>query len=219
MKRNPRSFSVEIKKFRTPGQHHQLPSKRLVGTLPAEIFKAFQKQELEATAEPGTIRRILPSIIKSMSSSPELVEPVRRKRPSRGKVSQAQIEFALSDATSETEKDQPAETLPISEAVSHTAFTPVVEENRASSREAQPGETATGRARKPRSKSPEVNAQAIASRSIMEPKHAPESEMIEAASVVSSRTTGQSRLTKCQVVAAQLLRHQRWKWRLSPAAW
>lgn len=95
MKRQQKSFSVEIKKSRTLGQRHPLPLRHLFAT-PSDAAPAFlQTAEHQADATPVTAPRILPSIIEAVTGHPEPIGPVRRKRMVKSKDTKGQIELDL----------------------------------------------------------------------------------------------------------------------------
>ncbi|PVE20864.1 hypothetical protein DC522_29920 [Microvirga sp. KLBC 81] len=118
MKRNPKPFSVEIKKSRGPNQRHQLLSRRLFEMVPVETTQVFQKEQLQAVAEPAAAPRILPSIVEPVWRNSEAAEPVRRTRRSGSKADQGQSELDLNPLAADGTKDAPAETSVILDAVS-----------------------------------------------------------------------------------------------------
>jgi hypothetical protein len=129
MKRNLKPFTVKIKKSRVHSQSNQLPPRRLFEPVQAEVRKTIRKEEPQALAEQPAPRRILPSIVEPVWSRSEPVEPVRRKRSSRPKALQEQIELDLDVLTSKPLQHAPAETPVISEGMSQTDIPPVVEED------------------------------------------------------------------------------------------
>src|SRR3712207_2640994 len=82
MKRNPKPFSVEIKKSRVPGQRNHLPPKPLFATALAQATMISRKDEPEEASKHSAAPRILPSIIEAVRSSSETVVPVRRRSTS-----------------------------------------------------------------------------------------------------------------------------------------
>jgi hypothetical protein len=212
MKRNPKPFSVEIKKTRVQGQPSGLPPRRLFATTLAEATKIFQKEEPRAMAAPSAAPRILPSIIESMWSSSEPVESVRRKHSSM-EGNREQIEFDLTATASEDAEDTHAGERATARAVPRTDGALADAEDATPVHDVQPaqGEGVKAKSRKPRNKTSGAVEQEIASGST------PEAQM--AASSVASSKAVQRRLTKRLAAAAQLPRHERWKGRLHPAAW
>ncbi|MPR12610.1 hypothetical protein [Microvirga tunisiensis] len=216
MKRNPKPFSVEIKKSRGPNQRHQLLPRRLFEMVPVETTQVFQKEEPQAVAEPAAAPRILPSIVEPVWSNSEAVEPVRRRRRSGSKADQGQAELDRNPIADGT-KDAPAETPMILEAVSQMD-TVVVEEAAAPVHEAQPQQTARAKA-KLRKKAAKMVRPAMASEPVSQPEQSSETEVIDPLPAERARTTHHLTPTKRQAAAAQLPRHERWKRRLHPAAW
>jgi hypothetical protein len=220
MKRNLKPFTVEIKKSRIPGQHHQLPPKRLFATLQVEVPKSFRKEEPQAVAEQPAPRRILPSIVESVWSRSEPVEPVRRTRASRSKVEPGQMELDL-HAISTQLRDASAETPVISEGMSQADVSPAVKEDAqpVHGAQIQKADAVKAKSRKPRREASEVVEQVVASEPVAELAPAPQTEAVDALSVVPQRRLGRHSLTKRQAAAGRLPRHERWKRRLHPACW
>jgi hypothetical protein len=217
MKRNLKPFTIEIKKSRIPGQHHQLPPRRLFATVQVEVAKTFRTQEPQAVAEQPAPRRILPSIVEPGWSRPEPVEPVRRRRPSGSRALQAQIELDLDGLNSAPLQRVPAEASVLSQGMSRTDDPPVIEEGAGSVHEVQVLEaaSATARPRKPRRQASAIAEQVVA----CEPVSAPTTEVVAPSPVVAPRKLSHRGLTRRQAASAQLPRHERWKRRLHPACW
>jgi hypothetical protein len=221
MKRNLKPFTVEIKKSRIPGQHHQLPPRRLFATLPVEVAKSVRTQEPQAVAEQPAPRRILPSIVEPVWSSVEPVEPVRRKRASGSKVEQGQMESDLNVIGPTQSQDASAETPVISEGMSQADVSPVIDRDAQPVHEAQiqKAETVKAKSRKPRRQASEVVEQTVASGPVSEPELAPATELAEPSPIVTAPKLRHHGLTRRQAAAGRLPRHERWKRRLHPACW
>jgi hypothetical protein len=218
MKRNPKPFSVEIKRTRVQGQRSDLPPRRLFATILAEATKIFQKEEPQAVAEPSAAPRILPSIAEPVWSGSGPIEPVRRGRFS-GEADQGQMEFDLNAIASNGKVDAPAEPPVMLEAVSQTrnslieaAATPVLEV------QVRETESAKAKSRRPRNKTSKIAEPVSASEPVPQPETASEPPVIEPAPVDRSQQADHRRLTRRQA-AAQRPRHERWKRRLHSAAW
>jgi hypothetical protein len=218
MKRNPKPFSVEIKKSRVQGQRHQLLPRRLLELTPAQATKIVHVEEPQAGAKPSAAPRILPSIREPVRSHSEAVAPVRRKSSPRSKPDQDQAEFDLSAIAFEGATGAPAETPAMPEAVSQTDASPV-EEAASPVLKVQTQETdcTKTRSRRPRKKSSEAIEKMTASKPMLEPEHIPEAAML--GSTVATSKVVQRRLTKRLAAAAQLPRNERWKRRLHPTSW
>jgi hypothetical protein len=217
MKRNTKPFSVEIKKSRVQGQRHPLPPRRLIEPMPVAATKFFQREEPQAAAEPSPGPRILPSIIQPVWSSSEPAAPVRRKRAS-GEVNREQMELDLTASTSEGVKETHSAVPVITRVVPQADS--AAEEDAKPIYYVQPvqGENANANSRRPRKKASGVVEQIEAFQAVIDLDQIPEPEMIGSSAVTPSRA-GERRLTKRQVTAAQLPRHERWKRRLHPASW
>lgn len=216
MKRNPKPFSVEIKKSRDPGQRRQPPPRHLFETTLAETNKIFRKEEPRATVESSAGRRILPSIVEPVWSSWVPVEPVRRKRFS-GKAVPEQMEPDLTATVVETVTGAYSEeALVIAKAVLQTEVAPVVSEEATPAHNAQPvqSESLKVRSRRLRKKA----SQAVEPITASKPEPMQVAEVIEPL-VVTSLKAGERRLTKRQAATVQLPRYERWKRRLHPASW
>jgi hypothetical protein len=220
MKRNLKPFTVEIKKSRVPGQHHELPPRRLFATLQVEVPKSVRTEEPKAVAEQPAPRRILPSIVEPVWSRSEPVEPVRRKRPSGSKALQEQIELDLDTTASKPLQHAPAEMPVLSEGISQTDDPPVIEEDVEPVHEVQvqEAEPVTVKPRKSRRQASEVVEQVVASAPASEPASS-EMNAVGPLSVVTPRKLSHHGLTKRQATAGRLPRHERWKRRLHPACW
>jgi hypothetical protein len=219
MKRNPKPFSVEIKKSRVQGQRHQLPPRRLLELTPAQATKIVHAEEPQAVAKLSAAPRILPSILEPVRSNSGAVEPVRRKSSPRSKPSQGKMEFDLTAIAPEGAMDLSAKTPVMLEAVSLTdaspvedAATPILEDW------AQGTDRTRTRSRRPRKKSSEAIEKMTASKPMLEPEHIPEAAMIGPMVATSSKAV-ERRLTKRLAAAAQLPRNERWKRRLHPTSW
>jgi hypothetical protein len=217
MKRNPKPFSVEIKKPRIQAERTQLPPKRLFEGLQAEISKIFEKDMSQAVAEPSAPpRRILPSIIEPFSSGSEPVEPVRQKR-SVGAAPQRQIEFDWSAAVPKDGEDESTQVPVKVEAVSDVT----IDEDVAlvcDMQSAEPDSAPTNslKARKRIYKPVEA---IVFLGSPSQPERTPAAEIAQSASPKQPFTTSARRQIDRQAAAAQLPRHERWKRRLPSAAW
>jgi hypothetical protein len=201
MKRNPKPFSVEIKKSRVQGQRSDLPPRGLFAAALAEATKIFQ-EEPQAAAEPSAAPRILPSIVEPVWGGSEPIKIVRRKCSS-GEANWGQMEPDPTVTASGDVKDTHVRVPKTADAVTLNDVTPVADVQPAQ------GESVKAKSRKPRMRASGVLEQEIA------PELIPE---MTVPSVVSSIAI-QRRMTKRLAAAAQLPRHERWKGRLHPAAW
>jgi len=220
MKRNLKPFTVEIKKSRAPGQHHQLPPRPLFAPMQVEVARTVQPEEPQAVSEQPAPRRILPSIVEPRWSRSESAEPVRRTEPSGANVAQEQMQLDLDAITSEDVKDAPAEVM-ISDAMSQVDVPPVTKEEAEPFHEVQvqQAETVKAKPRKLRRQASEVVEQVITSQPVSEPALAPEMEAVDPLPVATPRKLSHHRLTRRQAAAGRLPRHERWKRRLHPACW
>jgi hypothetical protein len=220
MKRNPKPFSVEIKKSRDPGQRRQLPPRGLFETTLVETDTVFRKEEAQAVVAPSAAPRILPSIVEPVWSSSEPVEPVRRKSSPRSKPNQSQMKFNLNAIASEGATDAPAATPMMLKAVPQTDASPV-EEAASPILEVQAQETKSTktRSRKPRKKASKIVEPVTAPEPVSQRETTSETQVIGPPLVSASRQADHHRLTMRQAAAAQLPRHERWKRRLHSAAW
>jgi hypothetical protein len=220
MKRNPKPFSVEIKKSRVHGQRHQLPPKALLESTPLQATKSCQEEEPQAVAKPSAAPRILPSILEPVRSHSEAVEPVRRKSSPRSKLDQDHVEFGLSAIASEGATCSPTETAAMLEAVLQTDTSPI-EEAASPALEVQTieAESAEAKSPRPRKKALKTVGPLTDPRPALQTETASETQLIEAVSVNRSRGADHRRLTKRLAAAAQLPRHERWKRRLHAAVW
>jgi hypothetical protein len=217
MQRKSKSFSVEIKKSRVPGQRHPLSPKRSFKTRSAEATPISEKEEPQAVAEPAVARRLLPSLIKTMQVYPEPVVPVRRSRSSALATRRSEKELEPSEPASK--EAEPAQALIVPEAVPQAGYVTVTVEHAWPVHEAEPRESlppepssATTKSRGPRIKTPRVGEPAM----VAEPSS--DSEVTQP-SLTATSTISSHRLTKRQAAAEQLPRHERWKRRLHPATW
>ena len=218
MKRNPKPFSVEIKKSRTQNLGSQLPPKRLFETRPGDATQGLQKEEPQSVAGPSPAPRILPSIVESVWSGSEPVEPIRHKRSSV-ETNRGQIELDLTTTASGDVKHALARAQATIDAVMPTDVTPVVAEDAASVhdvRSAQ-GESVKAKSRKSWKKLSQAVEPAMAFIPMPEAEDTPEPAVIAAPAVTSKIV--QRRLTKRLAAAAQLPRNERWKRRLHPTSW
>jgi hypothetical protein len=197
MKRNPKPFSVEIKKSRVQGQRSDLPPRGLFAAALAEATKIFQ-EEPQAAAEPSAAPRILPSIVEPVWGGSEPIKIVRRKRSS-GEANRGQVEPDPTVTASGDLKDTHVRVPKTANAETPNDVTPVADVQPAQ------GESVKANSRKPRKKASGVVEQKIAPELI--PKR-----------IVSSKAI-QRRMSKRLAAAAQLPRHERWKGRLHPSAW
>jgi hypothetical protein len=151
MKRNPKPFSVEIKKSRGQSLSSQLPPKRLFETRPVDVTQVLQKEEPQSVAEPSPAPRILPNIVESVWSGSEPVEPIRHKRSSV-ETNRGQMELDLTAMASGDVKHALARAQATADAVTPTDVTPVIAEDAAPVHDVQSaqGESVKARLRKPR---------------------------------------------------------------------
>lgn len=218
MKRPQKSFSVEIKKSRTPGQRHHLLLRRLFAA-PLDDISAVAQEAKPQAAEPIMAPRILPSIIEPVLSDPEPVEPVRRRRPGRLKADEEHIELDLqADAMKQLEncpgaRPAPETGLPVDSA-------PVAEDSLQPIPDARIDDIAI--TEKPattrRRELPELIEPMELPKIASQPSPAPAGSFSLSATATAPKA-GSARMAKRQAEAAQLPRHQRWKRRLHPATW
>jgi hypothetical protein len=212
MKRNPKPFSVEIKKSRVQSLSSQLPPRRLFETRPSDVTQVLQKEEPQSVAEPSPAPRILPSIVESVWSGSESVEPIRHKRSSV-ETNRGQMELDLTAIASGDVKHALARAQATADAVTPTDVTPVIAEDAAPVHDVQfaQGESAKAKSRKPRKKVSQAVEPAMAFLPMQETEDKPEP-------TVTSKVV-QRRLIKRLAAAAQLPRNERWKRRLHPTSW
>jgi hypothetical protein len=212
MKRNPKPFSVEIKKSRVQSLSSQLPPRRLFETRPVDVTQVLQKEEPQSVAEPSPAPRILPSIVESVWSGSEPVEPIRHKRSSV-EINRGQMEFDLTATASGDVQHAFARAQATADAVTPTDVTPVIAEDAAPVHDVQfaQGESAKAKSRKPRKKVSQAVEPAMAFLPMQETEDKPEP-------TVTSKVV-QRRLIKRLAAAAQLPRNERWKRRLHPTSW
>jgi hypothetical protein len=219
MKRNPKPFSVEIKKSRVQGHRHQLPPRRLFGLTPAQITPSVQENEPLLASQPPAAPRILPSILEPARSHSEAVEPVRRKSSPRSKSDQGQMEFSL-NTIADAANDAPDGDRMVPAAKWHTDASlgeePTTLVNKTQAQELERPETRT---RKPRKIGSESDVPATVPQPMPQLEMVPGTQVVEPAPVTGSQRVGPHRLTKRQAAAVQLPRNERWKRRLHPAAW
>jgi hypothetical protein len=212
MKRNPKPFSVEIKKSRVQNLGSQLPPKRLFETRPGDATQVFHKEEPQSVVEPSPAPRILPSIVEPMWSGLEPVEPIRHKRSSV-ETNRGQMELDLTAIASGDVKHAFARAQATADAVMPTDVAPVIAEDAAPVHDVQSaqGESVKAKSRKPRKKVSQAVEPAMAFIPMPETENKPEP-------AVTSKVV-QRRLTKRLAAAAQLPRNERWKRRLHPMSW
>ena len=212
MKRNPKPFSVEIKKSRVQSLSSQLPPKRLFETRPVDVTQVLQKEEPQSVAEPSPASRILPSIVGSVWSGSEPVEPIRHKRSSV-ETNRGQMELDLTARASGDVKHALARAQARVDAVTPTDATPVIAGDAAPVHDVQfaQGESVKAKSRKPWKKVSQAVEPAMAFIPMPETEYKPEPS-------VTSKMV-QRRLTKRLAAAAQLPRNERWKRRLHPTSW
>lgn len=221
MKRNPKPFSVEIKKSRVPGQRSSLLQQRLFETVPTETPKIVRTEPPQAVAEATATPRILPSIVEPAWSHPEPLEPVRRKRSSRAKSGSEQFEREFGVSTSEDVRNAPEEASVMLEQVPQRDTVSVAAEDAAPVHEAKPSgvEGKKLKPRQPRTKAFQAEEQGRASIPASEPRQIRETEVIGVPLAGSSQRASHRGLPRRQAAAIQLPRSERWKRRLHPAAW
>jgi hypothetical protein len=210
MKRNTKTFSVEIKKSRVQGQRQHLPPRRLFEAPLDKATKIVEAGEPQGVSVPSSAPRILQSIVDPVWSTSEAVHPARN-RPS-GKVHREQIELDLiMNASKDVTEAQSA--VPVS--VIATAEQDAARVNDVQSEQHQ---GVKANSRKPRTKTSSVVEQREAFHPIIEIEQIPVPEMMWPPLIRPMEAAGR-RLTKRQSAATQLRRHERWKRRLHPASW
>jgi hypothetical protein len=212
MKRNPKPFSVEIKKSRVQTLSSQLPPRRLFETRPVDVTQVLQKEEPQFVAERSPAPRILPSIVEAVWSGSEPVEPIRHKRSSV-ETNRGQMELDLTTMASGDVKHALARAQATADAVTPTDVTPVIAEDAAAVYDVQSaqGESMKAKLRKPRKKVSQAVEPALAFIPMQEAEGTPEPAL-------TSKVV-QRRLIKRLAAAAQLPRNERWKRRLHPTSW
>jgi hypothetical protein len=220
MKRNPKPFSVEIKKSRNTRQHRQFLPRRLLEATQIDTTEVFREEEPQAVPARSAAPRILPSIVQPMWSNSEAAEPACRKSSPRSKPPRGQIAFNVEAITSGGATDSPAETPMMLEAVSQADASPV-EEAASPTLEVQVHniEGIKTKPRKPRKRASKIVEPMIALKPVSQQEATSEAQVMDALPVPESRQAGHHRRTRRQAAAAQLPRHERWKGRLHPAAW
>jgi hypothetical protein len=213
MKRNPKPFSVEIKKSRVQGQNHHLPPRRLFELTPAKATPISQEAEPQAVAKPLAPPRILPSIFERVRSNSESVEPDHHMSSKRLESDLGQMDSNLRATISEGAMDALAETPVMLGVVSQTDASPV-EKAAPPALEVEAQKTNHAKA-KPRNKASKIIAPVTAPEPVLQPQAAPETQVTKPPPVNRSRQADPCRLA----AAAQLPRHERWKRRLHTAAW
>ena len=220
MKRNPKPFSVEIKKSRGPNQHHQLLPRRPFETTPVDVTRVFQKEETQTAAVPSPVPRILPSIVEPVWSNSDPLEPVHCKHSSV-EANRGQMEFDLNASASSDVKDMPAKASHLAGAISQADVAPAFAENAILVHDDQPAPDGSAKAnsRKVRRKVPERVEPVMAFGSMSQPEQVPEAETIESLPTEGPLTVPNCRQARRRTAAAELPRHERWKRRLHAAAW
>ncbi len=220
MKRQQKSFSVEIKKARTQGPRHHLPPPRLFAT-PRDATSAFiRTAEPQGAGEATAAPRILPSIIEPVTGHPEPGEPVRRKRMVKLKSAEGQIELDLHadgarDPGGVPEMPSTLKSgLQMDVALTENETKPSVPEVLVDD-----SGTSETKARTRRKKLSEFGEPVETSALASQPSPAPEADSLRVSASVTSSKAVSSRLSKRQAAAAQLPRSERWKRRLHPATW
>lgn len=221
MKRNPKPFSVEIKKSRFPGQRHSLPPRLLFEPVPAATASFPQREEQQSVAEPVATPRVLPSIVKPLWSDAEPAEPMGGEQSLQPKASQGEMKFDLNERAPEDAKAAPGGTLVISDTQSQTDTAATTEKLATSVHEphAHETESAKAKSRQPRKKASQVFEQAMSSEPVSQPEQASKAEIVGPLRMKGRVRAGYRRQTERQTAAAQLSRQERWKRRLPPAAW
>jgi hypothetical protein len=214
MKRNQKSFSVEIKKSRVQGQRSLLLPRHLFETAPAAASTIFWKEEPQPMANPSATPRILLSIVAPLWSNSEPMEAVRRKYSS-GEADREQMEFALDANATEDVNEAPVR----AKAVPQTEVAPAVTEDAAPVHDVQSarGESTWASSRKPRKKASGGVEPVMAFNLTPGSESVREAEM-HGSQVVAPRAD-QRRLTRRQAAAVHLPRNERWKRRFHPASW
>jgi hypothetical protein len=220
MKRNPKPFSVEIKKSRVHGQRTHLPPRCLFQREQVEATSAFRKEDSQAMSGQTAPQRILPSLVETRWSSSEPVEPVRSKRSPGLKAKQAQMALDLNAISFEDVRGTPAEPAMISAAVSQADIASI-EEGAEPVNEVQSEESGSRKYKsaKPRNQAPRFAEVVTASEPVSKSALAQEAEPTGPSPVASLRKVGHHRLSRRQAAVVQLPRHERWKRRLHPASW
>ena len=181
--------------------------------------EACQTEEAPTAHKATAAPRILPSLVEHPWAHSEPAEPLRRKRTTRLKADQEQIELELaSDAIRERE-DHP-DTLSTPETKLPMDTAPPAEEGKPPVADVRVDGMGTGEkpAKTRRTKWPEFVETVELSQTVSRPSptHAGSSARSAPA---TSLNTFPARLTKRLAEAAHLPRHQRWKRRLHPASW
>jgi len=217
MKRNTKSFSVEIKKSRVQGQRPHLPPRRLFELTLVEATGIFQKEEPEAMAELPPAPRILPSIVEPLWGNSEPAEPVRRTHATMS-VNREQMELDLKASAFEDVEETLSDVPVITEAVPQVDR--ATEQDAMSAHVVQPVqvELAKASARKPTRKASGVVEQLEYPQRAFDLEHPPEAELTLPSAPISPKAVKRG-LTKRQAATIQLPRHERWKRRFHPASW
>jgi hypothetical protein len=220
MKRQQKSFSVEIKKARTHGPRHHLPPRHLFATPPDEAKAFIRIAEPQGVGEATAVPRILPSIIEPVTGHPEPVEPVRRKRIATSKDANRQIELDLPADGSGNPTDVPETSSTLDPELQMDAAT-TADETRLPVPEVRADDSGTGetKARTRRKMLPEFIEPVETSAFASQLPSAPEANSLRVSAIVRSSTAVPSRLSRRQAAASQLPRSERWKRRLHPATW
>lgn len=218
MKRNPKPFSVEIKKSRVQSLSSQLPPRRLFETRPVDVTQVLQKEEPQSVAEPSPAPRILPSIVEPVWSNSKPVEPVPDNHSSI-ETNRGQMELDLTATASGNVKEALARAQATADAMMPTDVIPVIAEDAAAVHDVQSaqGESVKAKSRRAWTKDSQADEPAMAFIPMPEAEDTPEPAVIAAPAAASKVVQG--RLTKRLTAAAQLPRNERWKRRLHPSSW
>jgi len=192
----------------------------LFETTPVDMTRVFQEEESQTAAVPPPIPRILPSIVESVWSNSEPLEPVHRKHSSV-EAKRGQMEFDLNASASGDVKDMPAEASHPAGAMAQADVAPALAENAMPVHDDQPAHDGSTKAnsRKVHKKGLERVEPVMAFGSVSEAEHVPEAEVIESWPTEGPLKVPNRRQTRHRTAAAELPRHERWKRRLHAAAW
>jgi hypothetical protein len=191
MTRNPKPFLVEFKKPRAPGQRSKLSSTRLFAAAVAEATKVFQTEDLQAVAQPSAAPRILPSIIGSAWNNSASIVKDESVQPS-----------VLTETLTQVDVGDAIE-----------AGAAPVRDRRLLQTERKPTS-----ARKGRRTVPERTELPVHFEPVLPLEQAFTAEAAPSLSGKEPYRARKRRLTKRQIRAASLPRHERWKRRLPATA-
>ncbi len=215
MKRNSKPFSVEIRKSRGHSPSNHVPPRRLFATVSAEDVTNVQVKEPPAAAEQAVPRRVLPSLVEPAWSFAEPLAPAPRKRLTRSKASQEQIELDLDVSAS---KAVPAEPAPVLEPVPQADVAPSHQEGSGRVQTVRSQKAEKAKPRKRRRQGAEI-VEPAAIELISEPGQVSRTAVTALAPAGPVQAKGHQRQARRQAAADQLPRHERWKRRLHPATW